>query len=70
VFKTSILTFHKHNFSGVRRKQRISKGTEAVLGEFPWQVSLQHKECSIPFCGGVILDETHILTAAHCSEYV
>jgi secreted trypsin-like serine protease len=53
-----------------RRHQRISDGTEAVLGEFPWQVSLQYKEGGIPFCGGIILDETHILTAAHCSLYV
>jgi secreted trypsin-like serine protease len=50
----------------VRRKQRIFGGTEAALGEFPWQVSLQTSMCSDHKCGGIILDEYHILTAANC----
>jgi len=50
--------------------QRIFGGTEAVIGEFPWQVSLQYSNpCGVPFCSGIILDKFHILTAASCSEY-
>lgn len=37
---------------------------KALSGEFPHQVSLQmYKQ---HFCGGSIIDATHILTAAHC----
>ena len=52
--------------SGVYRRERIFGGTKAVLGEFPWQVSLQYKDCDKHFCGGIILDEFTILTAASC----
>jgi secreted trypsin-like serine protease len=57
--------------AGVRRNQRIHLGIEAELGEFPWQVSLQYNvrnESYISYCGGAILDEFHIVTAASCSE--
>jgi secreted trypsin-like serine protease len=54
----------------VHRRLRIFGGTEAVLGEFPWQVSLQevhqYPDCDTHFCGGIILDELTILTAASC----
>jgi secreted trypsin-like serine protease len=48
-------------------EKRIFGGTEAALGEFPWQVSLQYAPEGTPFCNGVILDQNTILTAAHCS---
>uniref|UniRef100_A0ABD2XG08 Peptidase S1 domain-containing protein n=1 Tax=Trichogramma kaykai TaxID=54128 RepID=A0ABD2XG08_9HYME len=38
--------------------------------QFPHQVSLQHLQngpnCTAHFCGGSIIDEWHIITAAHC----
>lgn len=45
---------------------RVLGGSTATQGEFPWQVSLQSSRGH--FCGGSILDERHILTAAHCVE--
>ncbi|XP_021948440.2 trypsin-1 isoform X1 [Folsomia candida] len=48
-----------------QRSHRIIGGSDALGGEYPWTVSLQSKEGS-HFCGGVILDRHHILTAAHC----
>ncbi|XP_059620668.1 trypsin-like [Phlebotomus argentipes] len=44
---------------------RIIGGTQAVIGEFPGKVSLQTRLGS-HFCGGTLIDLTHILTAAHC----
>ncbi|XP_029909969.1 ovochymase-2 [Myripristis murdjan] len=43
---------------------RVVGGTEATYGSHPWLVSLQSKGSH--FCGGAILTERWIMTAAHC----
>ncbi|KAF2888476.1 hypothetical protein ILUMI_17697, partial [Ignelater luminosus] len=45
---------------------RVVNGTNAKEGEIPYIVSVRVNKT--PFCGGSILDRTHILTAAHCVE--
>ncbi|XP_023310620.1 chymotrypsin-2-like [Anoplophora glabripennis] len=49
------------NFGG---ESRIVNGTNAKEGEFPYAVSLRRN--SSHTCGGTILNERFILTAAHC----
>ncbi|XP_053949116.1 serine protease SP24D-like [Anastrepha ludens] len=44
---------------------RIVGGTDANIGQFPHQVSLQREDGSHT-CGGSIISENFILTAAHC----
>ncbi|KAL7644216.1 UNVERIFIED_CONTAM: hypothetical protein RMT77_005042 [Armadillidium vulgare] len=46
----------------------IVGGTDALHGEFPYQLSLQQIIAGniIPFCGAFIIDENYALTAAHC----
>jgi trypsin len=48
----------------------IVNGTAASISEFPFQVALYNPRAGSPakgfFCGGVILDATHVATAAHC----
>ncbi|XP_004858573.1 coagulation factor X isoform X1 [Heterocephalus glaber] len=44
---------------------RIVGGRNCKEGECPWQALLVNED-SIGFCGGTILSEYHILTAAHC----
>ena len=56
---------------------RIHGGEHSMDGEWPWQVSLQHKSCKYRggrqcewkhLCGGSIVDNKWIVTAAHCIE--
>ncbi|XP_028277207.1 coagulation factor IXb [Parambassis ranga] len=50
--------------------QRIVGGDEATPGEIPWQVTLMSHSASLqtaqPFCGGSLLSEVWVITAAHC----
>ncbi|XP_034485149.1 chymotrypsin-2 [Drosophila innubila] len=47
------------------REGRITGGDLAALGEWPWIVSVQN-QFGFDFCGGVIIDDVWILTAASC----
>lgn len=48
-------------------QNRIVGGTKAEPGEFPFQVRLNiRSRRGSSLCGGVIIDQRHILTAAHC----
>ena len=46
---------------------RIVNG-EIPAKAVPWQVSLQYR--SKPRCGGVLIDQTTIITAAHCIKFL
>lgn len=48
-----------------RNSNRIVGGFEIDIEEVPWQVSLQIY--SSHFCGGSIISQNWILTAAHCA---
>jgi secreted trypsin-like serine protease len=53
-----------------RAVESIVGGAGASIDRFPFQVALYNPRAGSPaagfFCGGVIIDATHVATAAHC----
>jgi secreted trypsin-like serine protease len=54
-------------FTGVKTDEtaKITGGTDADISQFPWQV---YFEADDYVCGGAIIDENWIVTAAHCTK--
>lgn len=58
----------------LRQQPKIVGGKPAPAGAFPWQVSLGVSWIADPFsahfCGGSVLSESWIITAAHCAVHL
>jgi secreted trypsin-like serine protease len=56
--------------SGPHANASIVGGQVASIASFPFQAALYDPQAGSPaagfFCGGVIIDATHVITAAHC----
>ncbi|XP_041778114.1 CLIP domain-containing serine protease 2-like [Anopheles merus] len=50
---------------GAYTDDKISFGQDAKLFQFPWMALLKSKAGSF-FCGGTLINERYVLTAAHC----
>ncbi|KAM4732535.1 coagulation factor IXa [Anableps anableps] len=62
---------HSQTFFGpLKPFKRIVGGRAVTPGEIPWQVGLIANPSGLLFCGGSILSEHWIITAAHCLEEV
>jgi hypothetical protein len=55
-----------------KNQDRIVGGENADKGEFPWIVALATAGTRKPFCGGTIVADRFVVTAAHCfkGQYV
>lgn len=49
-------------------RPRIVGGSESDHHEWPWQVSLRTTSSNFHFCGGSMIEERWIVTAAHCVD--
>lgn len=56
--------------SAPRANASIVGGQDVSIANFPFQVALYNPQAGSPvsgfFCGGVIVNATHVITAAHC----
>ncbi|XP_053150312.1 transmembrane protease serine 12-like isoform X2 [Hemicordylus capensis] len=51
---------------------RIVGGRDAILGSWPWQISLQVYQFGTGYhhiCGGSLINNNSVLTAAHCTKH-
>ncbi|XP_053994070.1 transmembrane protease serine 9-like [Hylaeus volcanicus] len=60
----TLLSFAAIACASVDGAARLVNGQNALPGQFPYTVSLRVENSHI--CGGAIIDNYHILTAAHC----
>jgi len=49
------------------RSNRIVGGVETEVNEYPWQVGLVSRNGRTPYCGGTLISDRHVMTAAHCT---
>eukprot|EP00095_Tigriopus_kingsejongensis_P010773 maker-scaffold1742_size29367-snap-gene-0.3 protein:Tk10773 transcript:maker-scaffold1742_size29367-snap-gene-0.3-mRNA-1 annotation:"tripsin " len=49
-----------------KRQTRIVGGQATEVNEYPWQVMLNYTQDNKFFCGGSLISEDWVLTAAHC----
>ena len=68
IYKVSNASHPFNTFAAVlaENQLRILKGYPASLNEFPYLVSLRRSIRGGHFCGGSLISQSHILTAAHC----
>ena len=63
-----ILHFFLSNFPSEKSVlSKIIDGRETEISEYPWMVSLQLS--GNHFCGGALISNSYVITAAHCMEF-
>ncbi len=68
-----VIDLHPSSFSNCGKSAAVDKkvtgGDDARLGDWPWMalLTITHEEDARPSsCGGALISDLHVLTAAHC----
>jgi len=51
-----------------QRSTRIVGGEQTQVNEYPWQVGMIWKGGNTPWCGGSVISDLWVLSAAHCTK--
>ena len=51
-----------------RKSQKIINGVQTEVNEYPWMVGLSMISSISPICGGALISDQYVLTAAHCCK--
>ncbi|XP_037912472.1 trypsin-like [Hermetia illucens] len=70
IFKSILLFFSILASARGRVVPKIVNGRKAEPGEFPSIVALRYRIFEKHFCGGTLIDTTHVVTAAHCFQLI
>ncbi|EEO02339.1 S1 family peptidase [Vibrio cholerae] len=70
VVGTLLFTSFQFSASGTESgvSSRIIGGEQAPVGAWPYMVALTTRDKSMAWCGGSLLSERYVLTAAHCVD--
>ncbi|XP_066271723.1 suppressor of tumorigenicity 14 protein homolog [Branchiostoma lanceolatum] len=59
----------RRNITLADDENKIVGGDNAIYGAWPWQVQLRRSYDWNPFCGGTLVADKWVVTAAHCLQY-
>lgn len=65
---SAIAGFAAGSVNAASYSSRIVGGGAAMVDTYPWMVSVQTKSDGEHFCGGSLIADSYVLTAAHCLE--
>ena len=47
-------------------ERKVVGGEQADKDEWPWMAAILYSDNNQQFCGGALISDRHVLTAAHC----